>query len=162
MSRVSSNTPLMPSLLDRLSSADPTMSRRVAEGQRVSELVDCVRRDLQRMLNTRACCVPWSEELAELSKSLVNYGLPDTSGLESGTVGAVERMRKLMELSIREFDPRFKFVRVVVLSSEDALDRTMRFRIEGELHAQPLAEPVAFETHLDPVTDQFEVRRSRT
>jgi type VI secretion system protein ImpF len=156
MSRLNPQLQLTRSFLDRASS-----NPRAGEEARLADVRDALRRDLQRMLNTRLSSAAYPKSLTELEVSLANYGLPDVGGIESGREGTRERMRQIIETAIRGFEPRLvrNSVRVTLTGENQPLDRTMRFRIEGTLVVQP-TERVLLETVHDPSTDQFEVRRA--
>jgi type VI secretion system protein ImpF len=117
-----------------------------------------VRRDLEHLLNTRSRCLPWPPELAELQDSLVNYGIPDVTGNEMASGIDRERLRGLIEAVIRRWEPRFQRVQVHLLDAAEALDRTLRFRIDALLYATPAPEPVVFDSALEPTTGTIEVR----
>jgi type VI secretion system protein ImpF len=156
MSRVSSQASLVRSFIDRA-----TTNPRAGDEARLNDLRDALRRDLQRMLNTRQLVVAFPSGLEELKVSLLNYGLPDVAGLAVTAADLRQAMRQVIEEKIRNFEKRLvtSSVRVTVLSSDQPLDRTMRFRVEGTLVVQP-TERVMLETVHDPSTDQFEVRRA--
>lgn len=156
MSRVNSQASLVRSFIDRA-----TTNPRAGDEARLNDLRDALRRDLQRMLNTRQLVVGFPSGLEELKVSLLNYGLPDVAGLAVTAADLRQAMRQVIEEKIRSFEKRLvtSSVRVTVLSSDQPLDRTMRFRVEGTLVVQP-TERVMLETVHDPSTDQFEVRRA--
>ena len=132
---------LLPSLIDRLSKPDDFRS--------------AIRRDLERMLNTRWRCVGAPAELKELDVSLINYGLPDcTAGVGSGR----EELRRTIERAIQKFEPRFRRVTVKLMSNSDAADRTLRFRIDAVLHET--SEQVVFDSALETSTAAFSVKRA--
>src|SRR5438094_10508474 len=112
MARIHAEQPLLPSVLDRLLDDDPGVTREAPprRHQVLRELKQAVRRDLEDLLNTRVRCRPWPPGLDELGHSLVNYGLPDFTGLGAGADKAREEMRRLLEEVIRREEPRFKTV----------------------------------------------------
>ena len=67
-------------------------------------------------------------------------------------------MRIEIENTIRRFEPRFLSVRVHLIDAKDRLETTLRLRIEALLHADPAPEAVAFDTLVDPTTDDVVVR----
>jgi type VI secretion system protein ImpF len=102
--------------------------------------------------------VPLRPEWTELKQSLVNYGIPDITGMSLGSGKEREDFCRLIQSIIQQYEPRFKSVRVHLLSSTEALDRTFRFRIDALLHADPAPEPIVFDSTLEPATEQFEVK----
>jgi len=162
MAKVQADQPLVPSVLDRLLDDDPTVTRERAKtrSQVLRELKQSVRRDLENLLNTRWRLTRWPENLDELELSLVNYGIPDITGADLGSARRREQFRRIVERVLRHFEPRFKSVKVEMLENAESLDRTLRFRIDALLHAEPAPEPVVFDSALEPATGNVEVRGS--
>jgi type VI secretion system protein ImpF len=160
MATIPADQPLLASVLDRLLDDEPDVKRDPAQTphQVLREVKQAVCRDLQNLLNTRRRCVPWPRNLTELEQSLAHYGMPDFTEVNMGGAEGRELLRQLLESVIRQFEPRFKAVQVLLLDSADPLDRTLRFRIDGLLHAVPAPEPVAFDSALETSTGTVEVR----
>ncbi|MCI0365253.1 MAG: type VI secretion system baseplate subunit TssE [Phycisphaerales bacterium] len=158
MPRVSDNQPLMPSVLDRLALQD----RRPSAGRdsmfSVRDLKQSIRRDLENLLNTRWRCTAWPPNLDELGQSLVDYGIPDFSGSSLGSTVNREEFRRIIERAIRRFEPRLKNVSVELLKNAEAIDRILRFRITAMVQADPLPEQVVFDSALEPLTANFQVK----
>jgi type VI secretion system protein ImpF len=159
MARVRPNQPLVPSVLDRLldDAPDTTREAPASRHQVLREMKMAVRRDLQNLLNTRIRCLVVPAHCKELGQSLINYGIPDISGAELGTAQDREEFCKLLQIIIRQFEPRFQKVTVAPAPSGDPNDRTFRFRIDALLMAEPAPEPVVFDSELQPGTGDFEV-----
>jgi len=160
MSRVRENQMLLPSVLDRLIDDEPENTRETprSRNQVLRELRQSVRRDLEDLLNTRWRCTAWPPNLDELEVSLVNYGIPDFTGAVMNAPEDRDSFRRVIEQTIRRFEPRFKTVKVELLKNSDRTDRTMRFRIDALMHAEPAPEPVVFDSHMEPTTRTFEVK----
>jgi len=160
MARVRPNQPLVASVLDRLLDDDPETTREPAPSrhQVLRDLKRAVRRDLENLLNTRVRCLTWPPSLSELKQSLVNYGIPDFTALSLSGSRDREEFARLLQGIIRQFEPRFKTVKVELLEKGESLDRTLRFRIDALLHAEPAPEPVSFDSVMKPVTGDFEVK----
>jgi type VI secretion system protein ImpF len=133
---------------------EPPTSRR----QVLRELKQSVSRDLENLLNTRQRCQEWPPALSELGLSVVNYGIPDFTGVNMSVPSERERLRGVIQRVIEQFEPRFSAVRVKLLENMEAFDRTLRFKIEGLLQVDPAPEPVVFESQLEPATSTFEVK----
>lgn len=159
MAKVSPEQPLVLSVLDRLLDDDPPSAREAppARGRQLETLKQAVRRDLEDLLNSRRRFLTWPAHLTELNQSLVNYGLPDFSGMDVSSTQGREELRRLLETVIRRFEPRFKTLRVQLLEGGEPLDRTLRFRIDALLYADPAPEPVVYDSTLEPVQGGFEV-----
>ena len=159
MARVRTDQPLMPSVLDRLIDEDPGVRVEAprARTQVLRELKLAVRRDLENLLNTRRRAVTIPPGYTELKSSLLTYGLADFSG--SGPGGGKERdaFCRSIEAVIRQHEPRFLTVAVELASGADPTDRTLRFRIDAVLRADPVPEPVVFDSTMEPSTGTFAV-----
>lgn len=165
MSRVRPDQYLLPSVFDRLLDDEPDTQVETphSRAQLLRELKTSVRRDLENLLNTRISLYPVPDDLPELKTSVLNYGIPDFTGLSMSSREQRERLRLLVEDAIRRFETRFISVRVELTAaqrSNNVQDRTVHFRIEGLLYAEPAPEPVMFDSQLRPQLGDFEVRAS--
>jgi type VI secretion system protein ImpF len=160
MSKVRADQPLMPSLLDRLIDLEPENSKEAApsRNQVLRELKHSVRRDLENLLNSRRCCVSPDAGLKELKQSLLNYGLPDFMGMNMGAVKDREEFCRQLQAVIKQYEPRFKTVKVQLLTNAEPLDRTLRFRIDALMYADPAPEAVIFDSSLEPSTGIVQVK----
>jgi type VI secretion system protein ImpF len=160
VAKIATDQPLVPSLLDRLLDDEPDVQREPSKlrHQVLRELKQSVRRDLENLLNTRRRARPRPPELAELERSLVNYGLPDFAGGSLASGEDRDAFRQTVENVIRTFEPRFKAVRVELVDAAEPLNRTLRFRIDALLYAYPAPEVVVFDSAVEPVTGNFEVK----
>jgi type VI secretion system protein ImpF len=158
MARPPLTQPLVPSILDRLIDAEPG---KVAEGygsrtQMLKELRESVRRDLQNLLNTRAPSL--SGQGAALSRSIINYGIPDFAGADLSSAEDKEQFRAVIEAVIKRYETRFKSVHVKIVEGDGETDRALRFRIDALLNVEPAVKPVVFDSSLEPVTRTIEVK----
>jgi type VI secretion system protein ImpF len=154
MARVDKAKKLRPSVLDRLLDNDPGNARErdVDQHQKLKQLRNSVRRDLEDMLNTRFRVVEPASEFRELQKSLLNYGLPDLA-----TINIFDKMKRQefidhLETLLTEFEPRFKSVKINFMENSNTADKTLRFKIDAVLYADPSPEVVVFDSTLEPVT----------
>lgn len=159
-SRVREDQPLVPSIFDRLLDDEPANSRETAPSRQqvLRQLKQSVGRDLENLLNTRQRWGEWPAPLEELERSLVNYGIPDFTGVNMSLPSERERLRATIERVIQAFEPRFKTVRVKLQDNSEAFDRSLRFRIDGVLQVDPAPEPVIFDSQLEPTTSTFQVK----
>ena len=163
MSRIRPDQLLIPSLLDRLLDDEPEAMQELprSRSQRLADLKVSVRRDLEYLLNTRVCLREIPEDCEEVKTSVLNFGIPDFSGVAMGSQKQQEILRARVEEVIRRFETRFKKVQVeLILDSDSKHQRTIRFRIDGILHAEPAPEPVTFDSFITPAVGQFQVRAS--
>jgi type VI secretion system protein ImpF len=147
-------------LLDRLLDSDPTApeSQAASAHEALAQLRAAVLRDLQSLLNARRRRVPLPTALTELPSSLLGYGIPDPA---SGTYLVPEMRAALaaeVEHTIRTYEPRLMQVTVSLRTDDQGLGSTLRLKVDGVLRAEPVPEPVSFETLLEPVTRDVVVR----
>lgn len=160
MPRSESKNPLLPSLLDRLIDEAPENARETWSSgyHSFAELRAAIQRDLQNLLNTRRRLLDWPDDDAgPLPGSVIAYGVPDITGRHLGSPAARTAFLRSVEELIRRFEPRFKRVKVSARSAPGMLDRTLHFAIEAEVFAEPVPEPVAFDTTVEPVTRSLKV-----
>lgn len=160
MAELSAEQAVVLSILDRLQDDQPSLSRDPAktQGEAIFELKQSIRQDLENLLNCRRRGTTWPAHLSELASSLVNYGLPDLTGLDTGTTESREGLRRTLETVIRTFEPRFKAVRIRMLDNAEPMDRTLRFRIDAMVRVDPVTEPVIYDSTVDPVAGNLEIR----
>lgn len=162
MARVDTNKQLRPSILDRLLDDEPHLQ--VEAGRRgqgnLKELRSSVKRDLENLLNTRFRMMAPSEDFEQLQHSLLNYGLPDLATVNIISVEKAREFTRLLETILRNYEPRFKTVKVQTVEAKDKTDRTLRFRIDATLYADPAPEVVVFDSVLDPVSRTVNVEES--
>ena len=108
MAQAEGDQRLQLSLLDRLIDANPEREQDppLSRGQALRELRQAVRRDLEHLLNARQRCRSWPRRLDQLDRSLLNYGIPDFSGVELGASERREDFRSAVEQVIRRAEPR--------------------------------------------------------
>ncbi len=159
MTHISNKQGVISSILDKLidDAPDNVHESVKARHQQLIELYQSVRRDLENLLNTRVSGLNWPPEWQELNISLIAYGLSDfMSDSLMALPTQTEFCEKLAGI-IQRFDPRFKSVQVKLLQAKDKADRTLRMRIEGLLYAEPVPEPIVFDSVLEPETNYFSV-----
>ena len=150
---------LRPTLLDRLiepqqGSAQATIGLR--------ELKRAVARDLEWLLNTRneLARSPELANLAEARASVLTYGVPDNSTGSRNSRNDRIRVRREIATAVRTFEPRLVPATVVITDlegSRDVSDSSLRFRIEGTLHVDPIDEPVYFDSTVELATGEFRI-----
>jgi len=152
-----------PSILDRLLDDEPEITVEADKNrhQQMRELHNSVRRDLQNLLNTRYRIIAPPEEFKQLENSLLNYGLPDLATVNIADSEKKKNFTRLLEKILRTYEPRFKAVKVMLQDNKDKTDRTLRFRIDATLYADPAPEIVVFDSILDPVSRTVNVEELR-
>jgi type VI secretion system protein ImpF len=115
-----------------------------------------VRRDLEALLNARRRRQLLPATTPELIVSPLGYGIPDAT---SGSYALPEKREWLaaeVERAIQRFEPRLLSVQVRLLDGEE-LDRTLRLQVDALLQANPLPEPISFETLIQAVSHEVVV-----
>ncbi len=154
MARLNKKKNLRPSILDRLIDYDPDNRIDVDpdQHQKSKELRQSVRRDLENLLNTRIRIVEPDDEYTDLKHSLLNYGLPDLATVNLSNIDRRREFVQQLERLLLDFEPRFKTVSVSYQENPDNIERTLRFRIDATLYADPSPEVVIFDSILEPVS----------
>jgi type VI secretion system protein ImpF len=146
---------LRASILDRLIDERPDL-RTETEKQRyqlVDEIKEGVKRDLEQLLNTRFRAVSAPSYCLELEKSLINYGLPDLNTFNFISGSSREQFCRIVEEHIRNFEPRFKSVKVTIPDDISLMGDSLNFRIEAIMYADPAPEEIVFNSSLEPITN---------
>ena len=153
---------IKPSIIDRLIDHEPENRHEVTSQHAfiLNNLKNSVRRDLESLFNTRFRIAEFPEEYRELEQSLVNYGLPDLATINIIDIDKRIAFCQKVENIIRYYEPRFKSVRVKYLNNTDEKDRTLRFRIEAVLYAEPNPEVIIFDSILEPITRNVSIEEA--
>ncbi len=112
----------------------------------VDGLRDSVQKELQRLLNTRSPTPP--EELEGREWTVLDWGLADYSGWYTRSVPSQNRLARLIERTIRAFEPRMLDPKVKVEEREGS-DRGLSVWLEGSVRVGTLLEPVSFPLALE-------------
>lgn len=160
MARVDKDKKLRPSILDRLLDDEPHNQAELDPGQHqlIKQLRNSVRRDLESLLNTRYHIMQPPDELKEVDKSLLNYGLPDLATINITDAKKRDEFTASLQKTLVEYEPRFKSVKVSYIDNKDETDRTLRFRIDAVIYADPLPQVVVFDSILESVTRSVSVK----
>lgn len=143
---------LQPSLLDRLTDDEPDKSVEARERRVLSvrSLREGVLRDLAWLLNTtNLFSVSDHGQLPHVASSVINYGMPDISGVSISGMHLADLERGIRQ-AIWDFEPRLirASVSVRALPAEERSNKIM-FEIEGDMWAQPYPERLYLKTELD-------------
>ena len=159
MAKVPASQELQPSVLDRLLDDDPGSRQEapLSYTQKLNDLHQSVRRDLQDLLNARQRCAGWPPACEQLQASLVNYGLPDFMTANLATRDGRQAFGRVLQETIRQWEPRLDNVKVSLTSADVSVDRVLRYRITALLRVEPAPEPIEFSSSLEPITGNFTV-----
>lgn len=154
--------PLLPSIVDRLLDDEPDVSTEPAWSwaQDTRALRQSVARDLEALLNTRQTAPELMRDSpdAEISQSVLTYGLPDLTSTGTASQEACEGLRWSVEEAVRRFEPRLFDVRVTLQDPETSYDRKLRLVVEAWLAMDPEPLPVVFDTEVEPAAGIYTVK----
>ncbi len=154
MSELAPSERLQPSLLDRLTDDEPgkqveARGRSVLSPQQLREIV---LRDLGWLMNTgNLATVEDLDAWPNTARSVINYGIPDLSGLATATLDAATLERSLRQ-AILDFEPRIlaRTLRVTASIERSEMSQSaLRFHIEGEMWSQPAPIGLSLKTEMD-------------
>lgn len=154
MARSATETLVTQSVLDRLMAVDEWPTTR---SQSLRYYKEALKRDLEWLLNTRQPPIPELVEYPLAKASVINFGLPDITSLGLSSASDHGRLRKAIEVCLRNFEPRLMDVRVI-LEGSDMTDRRLRFHIEGNMKLDPAPEEISFDTVLELSSGEYKVK----
>jgi type VI secretion system protein ImpF len=144
---------LQPSLLDRLTDDEPGEKQESRDKRVLSpvRLRDSALRDLGWLFNTTQLAAV--EDLAgfpEVTRSVLNYGLPDLAGRTASGID-VARFEGLLKQAIWDFEPRLlrNTVAVRLIVNDEMSHNAMCFIVEAELWSQPIPLQLYLRTEID-------------
>ena len=157
---------LQPSLLDRLTDDFPHVAQESRDRRVMSmrQLRAAVLRDLASLLNTPA--KPRFEEVHEyplVEKSVLNYGIPDLTGLTTSGLSPGQ-LEKLVTSAVQRFEPRIipetLSVRAVATKDEwgNEVDQRFEFEISGDFCPLPMPEALFVRTEVDLETGRCSIK----
>jgi type VI secretion system protein ImpF len=153
MAELAARERLQPSLLDRLTDHEPDKSAEPRDRRVLSlrTLREGVLRDLAWLLNTtNLLSLGATAKLPHLANSVVNYGVPDISGVSVASLNTSQLERGIRQ-AIWDFEPRLirSSVSVKVMAGGSLDHNKLTFAIEADLWAQPYPERLYLKTELD-------------
>lgn len=150
MSKVRSQLPVLPSLLDRLLDDAPGQSFEAVKSAPalLQDIKANIRRDLEWLLNTRLYRSQDFGRHPELQRSLIAYGLPDFSTVQLGSDEHREKFRSAIQATIERFEPRLRRVQVEISPLGEAHERTLYLKINALLLVEPDPIPLLFDSRI--------------
>ena len=154
MARSKSEILITQSLVDRLADTEQWPETRATS---ISMYRESMKRDLEWLLNTRNPVIPELESYPATAASVLNYGLPDLHSFDGSAGREQNALTVALEKCIRTFEPRIHQPRVY-LTRTDLLSRSLRFHIEGQITYENMDEEVKFDTVLEMISGEYEVK----
>jgi type VI secretion system lysozyme-like protein len=143
-------------LFDRLVDRAPRLRHEVRPARTLDRrgLRESVRRELERLLNTR-CPIP-AHRLVDRPRSVLDYGLPELSGFSAQRFEDRERLAELIRRAVEAFEPRLAEVRVRLEPAPGDVF-SLAGHIEAVLLGDSVPEPVSFHTAVETRSGKVEV-----
>lgn len=141
------------SIVERLSTGEDWPATRT---QSLRMLRESLKRDMEWLLNTRRSVIDGSEQFEAVNRSVIQYGLIDTSSLSLSSTNDHKRLQQAVQQCIDDFEPRLQNTQVT-LEADDLKRRKLRFRIEGQIRLDPAPEEITFDTVLDLTSGEYSV-----
>ncbi|MGD0909810.1 MAG: type VI secretion system baseplate subunit TssE [Candidatus Acidiferrales bacterium] len=116
-----------------------------------------LKRDLEWLLNTRQPVMPELDSYSAVSASALNYGFPDIRSFDGSAGKERNALTSALEKCIRVFEPRIHEPQVYLVRS-DHLNRSLMFHIEGQVSYEDMDEEVKFDTVLELISGEYEVK----
>lgn len=123
----------------------------------VKTLHKSIRGNLEDLLNTNRPSFSLPTDLAELRKSIVNYGVDSINCLDLGSERERDELCSQLKEAIEIYEPRLKYVNVSLEKAFDTTERIIKLRIEALLLVNSINEPVVFTSGLDKENGKFTV-----
>lgn len=140
------------SILERLIDYEPEHRQETPMSHSLSLrlLKDAVRRDVERLLNTRRIADEPDEKFKELGRSVYTFGLPDLSRYSVASPSDHAKLLRHISATLKTFEPRLDQVKIIPSGSEqDTHIQELRLRIEAVLLSDPAPEPISFDTIIE-------------
>jgi type VI secretion system lysozyme-like protein len=123
----------------------------------IKNYVNCIKRDLEIMLNTTAYGGVISTSYKALSHSALSFGMPDFIEMPYEKEGDYSYLIQLIENLIEHFEKRLSHVQVDVLNEHMGHDLMVHLRISANVNYGVSKEAIEFESTLDPITRSMRV-----
>ena len=154
MARSKSDVLITQSLLDRLTDLDQWPETRSAS---ITMYRESLKRDVEWLLNTRQPVIHELEGYPAAAASVLNFGLPDIHSFDGSAGKEQNALTVALEKCIRVFEPRISQPHVF-LTRTDILSRSLRFHIEGQIVYENMNEEIKFDTTLELISGEYEVK----
>jgi type VI secretion system protein ImpF len=118
---------------------------------------ESLKRDVEWLLNTRQPVIPGLDSYPITTASVLNFGLPDIHNYDGSAGKEQSALTLALEKCIKTFEPRIRHPRVF-LARSDALSRSIKFHIEGQVCYEPQEEEIKFDTVLELISGEYEVK----
>lgn len=154
---------LQPSLLDRLRDDEPHRPRDPGGLRSIdaAQLRRCIGRDIGWLLNCIRHRAASTRDGEPVAQSVFGFGLPDLAGMNATGIDP-DALGRAVRAAIVRFEPRLvpETLHVDVDLDRSSMGRrTLSFRIESVMWAQPMPVAIRLDTEADLETLRFAVDR---
>jgi type VI secretion system lysozyme-like protein len=123
----------------------------------MARLRECVCRDLAILLSSTSLDASYDlTALAEVRRSVLNYGMPSLAGRSVKSLD-LRSIARTVEDAIRQFEPRLTHVRVTPDTERDDDEHEFHLRIDAQLWSQPASQRVVLRTRISTDSGQATV-----
>ena len=116
-----------------------------------------VMRDVENLLNTRRSIVVPPDHFQYLNKSMFVYGLVDFVAQNPKDPNVRKTLKSSIQDTIGKFEPRLKDVSIE-FDGEAANQHNLCFAVVATLHADPIHEPIFFDTWFSVNRGEYTIR----
>lgn len=133
-------------------------------GSRASDIQivrSSVLRDVENLLNTRRNIIEPPASYRYLNKSMFVYGLEDFVAQNPKNPNVRKALKRSIYATINKFEPRLKGVSVV-FNEEEGNEHNLCFTVTATLYADPIHEPIFFDTWFSVNRGEYTIRNVKT
>ena len=147
------------SVFDRLNSLSDfgILGGRVADIQIVKT---SVLRDVEQLLNTRRIIIDPPKGYRYLNQSMYVYGLEDFVAKNPRNPDVRKALKNSIETTICKFEPRLRRVSVD-FNDHEGNEQNLCFTVMATLYADPIHEPLYFDTWFSVNRGEYKIRNSK-
>jgi len=142
------------SIFDRLH--DDNCIRSIGGVDDIFIVRNAVLRDVENLLNTRRRIVKPAESFKNLKNSLYTYGIDDFVAKNPRSPHVRQALMATINETITRFEPRLRNVSVD-FRPEDGNTQNLCFSVRATLYADPVREPIAFDTWFSASRGEYKI-----
>lgn len=148
------------SVFDRLASMpdDGIIGSRVSDIQIVRS---SVLRDVENLLNTRRSIIEPPANYRYLNESMFVYGLEDFVAQNPKNPNVRKALKRSIYATINKFEPRLQNVSVD-FNEEEGNEHNLCFTVTATLYADPIHEPIFFDTWFSVNRGEYTIKNVKT
>lgn len=115
-----------------------------------------VLRDVENLLNTRRSIVEPPESYHQVLNSLFTYGVEDFVAKNPKSPQVRQALKRTIQETVTRFEPRLRNVTVDFRTDEE-YSQNLRFSVRATLHADPIREPIYFDTWFSASRGEYKI-----